>query len=110
MFIGIGTLLVAKHPAMRSLGEVTVVGMVSVVLMAYLFPPLLFKWLTRRSDGSIRPYPVTLGSVLTGRYDFNRSEIRRKKLNQTELAYAMECVMGRYLYKGERSRPPPGRP
>lgn len=99
MFIGIGTLLVAKHPAMRSLGEVTVVGMVSVVLMAYLFPPLLFKWLTRRSDGSIRPYPVTLGSVLTGRYDFNRSEIRRKK-NQTELAYAMECVMGRYLYKG----------
>ena len=99
MFIGIGTLLVAKHPAMRSLGEITVVGMISVVLMAYLFPPLLFKWLTRRKDGTRRSYPVTLMSVLTGRYDFRLSDIRRKK-NQTELAYAMECVMGRYLYKG----------
>ena len=47
MFIGIGTLLFAKHPALRSLGEVTVVGMLSVVLMAYLFPPLIFKWLIK---------------------------------------------------------------
>lgn len=99
MFIGIGTLLVAKHPAMRSLGEITVVGMISVVLMAYLFPPLLFKWITRRKDGSRRIYPVTLMSVLTGRYNFSHSDIRRKK-NQSELAYAIECVMGRYLYKG----------
>lgn len=109
MFIGIGTLLVAKHPAMRSLGEVTVVGMVSVVLMAYLFPPLLFKWLTRRSDGSIRPYPVTLGSVLTGRYDFNRSEIRRKRTRRnshTPWNASWEDIFTR----GERSRPPPGRP
>ena len=43
MFIGIGTLIFAKHPAMRSLAEVTIVGMLSVVLMAYLFPPLLFS-------------------------------------------------------------------
>ncbi len=99
MFIGIGTLLVAKHPAMRSLGEITVVGMISVVLMAYLFPPLLFKWLTRRKDGSLRIYPVTLKSVITGRYSFADSRLRPGK-NQSELAYAIECVMGRYLYKG----------
>lgn len=59
MFIGIGTLLFAKHPALRSLGEVTVVGMSSVVLMAYMFPPLVFGWLIRR-NGKLRYRPITL--------------------------------------------------
>ncbi len=63
MFIGIGTLLFARHPALRSLGEVTVVGMLSVVLMAYLFPPLVFNWLVRR-DGKLRYRPITLKKLL----------------------------------------------
>lgn len=63
MFIGIGTLLFAKHPALRSLGEVTVVGMLSVVLMAYIFPPLIFNWLVR-SNGRLRYRPVTLKKIL----------------------------------------------
>lgn len=40
MFIGIGTLIFARHPALRSLAEVTIIGMFSVVLMAYVIPPL----------------------------------------------------------------------
>ena len=44
MFIGIGSLIFARHPALHSLAEVTIIGMFSVVLMAYLIPPLLFKW------------------------------------------------------------------
>lgn len=63
MFIGIGTLLFAKHPALRSLGEVTVVGMLSVVLMAYLFPPLVFNWLVKR-NGKLRYRPITLKKIL----------------------------------------------
>lgn len=63
MFIGIGTLLFAKHPALRSLGEVTVVGMLSVVLMAYLFPPLVFNWLVR-TNGKLRYRPITLKKIL----------------------------------------------
>lgn len=63
MFIGIGTLIYAKHPAMRSLGEVTVVGMLSVVLMAYFFPPQVFNWLVR-SRGTVRYRPVTLKKIL----------------------------------------------
>lgn len=63
MFIGIGTLIFAKHPALRSLGEVTVVGMLSVVLMAYLFPPLVFNWLVRK-DGRVRYRPITLKKIL----------------------------------------------
>ena len=63
MFIGIGTLIFAKHPALRSLGEVTIVGMLSVVLMAYLFPPLVFNWLVRK-NGKLRKRPITLKKIL----------------------------------------------
>ena len=47
MFIGIGSLIVARHPALHSLAEVTIVGMFSVVLMAFLIPPMMFRWLVR---------------------------------------------------------------
>ena len=43
MFIGIGSLIVARHPALHSLAEVTIVGMLSVVLMAFILPPLCFR-------------------------------------------------------------------
>lgn len=58
MFVGIGTLIFAQHPAMRSLAEVTIVGMFSVVLMAYIIPPLLFRWLTQTKEG-YRQVPLT---------------------------------------------------
>lgn len=43
MFVGIGSLIFARHPALYSLAEVTIVGMFSVVLMAYIIPPMLFS-------------------------------------------------------------------
>ena len=62
MFIGIGMLIFAKHPAMKSLAEVTIIGMFSVVLMAYVVPPIIFKWLTMRK-GRPRRQPVTIDSL-----------------------------------------------
>jgi len=59
MFVGIGTLIIARHPAMRSLAEVTIIGMLSVVLLAYLIPPFIFRILTT-SNGQPRECPVTL--------------------------------------------------
>lgn len=47
MFIGIGSLILARHPAMRSLAVVTIIGMFTVVIMAYYLPPLVFRWLVR---------------------------------------------------------------
>ena len=47
MFIGIGTLILAKHPALRSLAEITIIGMGTVVLMANCLPPMVFRWLVR---------------------------------------------------------------
>ncbi len=51
MFIGIGSLIVARHPALHSLAEVTIVGMSSVVLMAFIFPPLIFGLYVRWRRG-----------------------------------------------------------
>ena len=59
MFIGIGALIFAKHPAMRSLAEVAIIGMAVVVLMACYLPPLVFDWLTKKK-GQLRQVPLTL--------------------------------------------------
>lgn len=82
MFVGIGTLIISQHPAMRSLAEVTIVGMFCVVLMAYMIPPLLFKWITTK-NGSYRRYPITLKTIFCG---YSKD--------------AIEQVRGRYIYKG----------
>lgn len=83
MFVGIGTLITAKHPALRSLSEITIIGMSSVVLMAYLIPPLLFNFVTKK-EGNVRKYPITIRSLVFGTPE-----------NPVEL------VRGRYLYKGK---------
>ncbi|MDO4164500.1 MAG: 1-acyl-sn-glycerol-3-phosphate acyltransferase [Bacteroides sp.] len=62
MFVGIGTLIFSKHPAMRSLAEVAIVGMITVVIMAYYLPPLIFRWLTQK-NGVRREYPITLSRL-----------------------------------------------
>ena len=63
MFIGIGTLIFAQHPAMRSLAQVVIIGMFTVVLMAFYLPPLVFRWLTREK-GQLREVPLTMERFL----------------------------------------------
>jgi 1-acyl-sn-glycerol-3-phosphate acyltransferase len=67
MFIGIGSLIVAKHPALHSLAEVTIVGMLTVVLMAWVVPPLVFDWMTR-TNGQRRHVPVTIEQLIRTGY------------------------------------------
>ena len=85
MFIGIGTLIVARHPALHSLAEVTIAGMFSVVLMAYVFPPLIFKWLVM-SKGQYRKRPLSVYRL------FHRKA--------EGLRYYHDLVVDRYRYKG----------
>lgn len=59
MFVGIGVLMFAKHPALRSLAEVAVIGMATVLLMACYLPPLIFRWLTK-TNGQFRDMPLTI--------------------------------------------------
>ena len=49
MLVGIGILVLAVHPAMHSLGVVTLIGMSVVLVMAMTIPPLLFKLYARLS-------------------------------------------------------------
>ena len=43
MLVGIGVLIFAAHPALHSLGAVTLIGMTAVVVMALTVPPVLFR-------------------------------------------------------------------
>lgn len=55
MLAGIGSLIFARHPAMHSLAEVTIIGMLVVVVMAWWIPPMLFHWFIRL-DAPLRRY------------------------------------------------------
>ena len=69
MFIGIGSLIIAKHPALRSLAEVTIIGMGAVVLTTFMMPSFIFRWLTLRK-GERRLTPVTLANIASSVYAF----------------------------------------
>lgn len=62
MFIGIGTLILARHPALRSLATVAMIGMGVVVLMACYLPPVIFRWMTEK-DGRRREVPLSLKRI-----------------------------------------------
>lgn len=62
MFAGMGMLLFAKHPALNSLAVVAIIGMITVVVMAYYLPPLVFRWITTKG-GEYREVPLTLGRI-----------------------------------------------
>ena len=63
MFIGIGALIFAKHPALYSLAQVTIIGMLSVVFTSFIVPPMIFKWFTMR-HGQYRKRPVRISAAL----------------------------------------------
>lgn len=67
MFIGIGVLAFAKHPALRSLGLVTVIGMITVVAMACYLPPILYRWMHLK-NGKRRKQPLTILGMLATVY------------------------------------------
>ncbi len=69
MFVGIGSLILAGHPAMHSLGIVVIIGMFSVVVSAFIFPPLLFNFLTKK-NGARRQVPYSLRNILFSIYDY----------------------------------------
>lgn len=108
MFIGIGTLIFARHPALRSLAEVTIVGMFSVVLMAWLFPPLIFRWLVSDGQGRERRRPITLRSLLhlTGGHDAYQLVADRYRYRGVEISTAVRRRL-RYWHRHPDELPKP---
>ncbi len=57
--IGIGVLIFAKHPALKSIGFITIIGMFCVLLVSNTIQPFLLKWLIEK-NGKKRVVPMTL--------------------------------------------------
>ncbi len=93
MFIGIGALIFAKHPALNSLAQVTIVGMFSVVFTSFVIPPLLFQWIIIHK-GSYRKRPVKFATILRTIY------CAIVWLSQLAIGYVIAAIM--YIF-GSRS-------
>lgn len=61
--IGVGVLLLAKHPSLNSIALVSILGLISVVLISYTIEPILFNWLIEK-NGKKRVLPITFADIL----------------------------------------------
>lgn len=61
--VGIGALILGKHPALRSIAITAIIGITSVWLVTWVMEPALFRWLVYLKDRK-RPVPVTLKDFL----------------------------------------------
>ncbi len=56
--LGIGVLIFAKHPALRSIATMSIIGILTVIFITFLLLPPLFRWLVTYKYGLRKP-PVT---------------------------------------------------
>jgi predicted exporter len=91
MFIGIGSLIVARHPALHSLAEVTIVGMSAVILSAWIIPPVVFHLLVRHADGTERDVAWTLRQWLRP---------GRRPEHPRTAAECQDYIRAKYRYRG----------
>jgi len=56
---GIGVLIFAKHPALKSIALMSIIGIISVVVVNFILLPSIFNWLVSYKKG-MRNRPVTL--------------------------------------------------
>lgn len=68
--VGTGVLMLAKHPSLYSIGLVSILGLISVVLISYTLEPVLFNWLVAKK-GRKRFLPVTMTDILTTIFAFS---------------------------------------
>lgn len=60
---GTGVLIFAQHPALYSIASISIIGLSSVVLIAYTFEPLLFRIMVTKNKKP-RSVPVTLSIIV----------------------------------------------
>lgn len=76
--IGLGVLLLAKHPALRSIAFISVTGLLCVLFISQTLQPFLFNWfIQKRADKRFLPFTLRsfLISVFAFTYFFSGSMI-----------------------------------
>lgn len=48
LIVTVSSMLLARHPAIRSVGFSTLVGLLSAVILSYILQPAIFRWLNRQ--------------------------------------------------------------
>ena len=61
--VGMGVLIFAQHPALKSIALISVLGLSVVVLVSYTIQPILFRWLVT-SQTKNGGFPYSIGSIL----------------------------------------------
>ena len=67
--VGMGVLIFAQHPALKSIALISVLGLSVVVLVSYTVQPMLFRLLIS-SQTDKGGFPYTIGSILNTIYCF----------------------------------------
>ncbi len=62
--IGIGVLIFAKHPAMRSIALTSIIGIITIVLITFTLLPAAFRWITEWKNGK-REKVITFTDTVT---------------------------------------------
>ena len=50
LVVTVSSMLLARHPAIRSVGFSTLVGLLSAVILSYVLQPAVYRWLNRRKS------------------------------------------------------------
>lgn len=88
--LGIGALVFAKHPALQSISLVSVIGITSALLVAFILQTRLFNYLfIGRSRRGLPPFKLSR----PGRLFYRQSRMSNDKL------YFKEAVLDNYRYK-----------
>lgn len=61
--VGVGVLILAKHPALNSMALISIIGLISVVLVSYTLEPICFNFLTTIKSKK-RKLPVTFSEII----------------------------------------------
>jgi len=67
--IALGSLMLAKHPAINSIALISIIGMISILIISFFLQPFLFKWLIiNRTDKKLAP--ITLSNFFSSLFSY----------------------------------------
>ena len=90
LIVSVASLMFATHPAVRSIGVSTLIGMTTAVIISYSLEPFLFYWLIKRPIAK-KKAPVTVFNILHGDVYF--------KLGKDHMSLKQQ-IRNNYEYKG----------